>query len=162
LERRSAEPTMGLEDIDGMFALALWDSRELRLTLARDRVGIKPLYYAALPDGGLVFASELGALLAHPLLSRAVDAAALRSYFFADYVQSPLSMVRGVLKLEPACFRVWCDGRLGPARRYWTAPATSTRPPAPGRVLANELRDRLEESVAAQLVADVPVGVFLS
>src|SRR5689334_10694684 len=79
----------GVAELDGMFAFAVWDARSGRLTLARDRCGIKPLYYAELPGGGLVFASELSALLAHGGVDRALGAEGLASYFFSDYVHPP-------------------------------------------------------------------------
>ena len=161
LGRHLASRSFGLEAIDGMFSLALWDCRSATLLLARDRAGVKPLYYAPLPDGGIAFASELGALLEHPRVSRALDPAALQSYFFADYVHAPLTMVRGALKLQPAHFRVWTDGRLAPSRPFWSPPGLAERPSS-RPALACEVRERLERVVDAQLLADVPVGVFLS
>ena len=130
-------------------------------SLARDRCGIKPLYYAELPDGGLVFASELGALLAHGGVDRELGVEGLASYFFSDYVHPPFSMLRRVKKLPPGHTVVWQDGRLG--RR---APSGGCRPRGPPprerATLADELWAGTGRAVKAQLVADVPVGIFLS
>ena len=89
LHHVAAHGPAGLDALDGMFAFALWNAREGKLLLARDRAGIKPLYYATLPDGGLVFASELTALLQHPAIARKLSARGLQSYFFSDYFHPP-------------------------------------------------------------------------
>jgi asparagine synthase (glutamine-hydrolysing) len=152
----------GVAALDGMFAFAIWDAKLNRLVLARDRAGIKPLYYAALPDGGLVFGSELGAVLAHGGVRGEVSPEGLASFFFSDYVHPPWTMVRGVHKLPPGHTVVWQDGVLGEPRPYWRLPATAPAPRAPDDVLARELWSGLSRAVKAQLVADVPVGIFLS
>jgi asparagine synthase (glutamine-hydrolysing) len=155
--------TDGLEDLDGMFAFAIWDANQGQLTLARDRSGIKPVYYAALPNGGLVFGSELTALLAHPGLKRAIDPLALPGYLFSDYVHPTRSMVRGIQKLAPGHFVVWENGRLSAPRPFWQLGEDEE---APLELSENEaaemLRSRIAAAVERQLVADVPVGVFLS
>jgi asparagine synthase (glutamine-hydrolysing) len=152
----------GVGALDGMFAFAHWDGKTRRLVLARDRAGIKPLYYATLPDGGLVFASELSCLLAHGGVPADLAPAGLASYFFSDYVHPPGTIVRGVRKLPPGHTLVWEDGRLGEPQAYWRVGAPG---PAPGRTdaeLASSLWDELGRAVKAQLVSDVPVGIFLS
>jgi asparagine synthase (glutamine-hydrolysing) len=152
----------GIRDLDGMFAFALWDARARRLTLARDRAGIKPLYYAALPGGGLAFASELSALLAHGQVDAAIDPGGLAAYFFSDYVQAPGTILRGARKLAPGHTVVWEDGALGEPQAYWRIPAPSGAPLPDERTLAENLWTTLGAAVRAQLVADVPVGIFLS
>jgi asparagine synthase (glutamine-hydrolysing) len=127
----------GVAALDGMFAFASWDDRARRLVLARDRAGIKPLYYAALPDGGLVFASELSCLLAHGGVEAALSPEGLASYFFSDYAHAPETLARGVRKLPPGHTLVWEDGRLGAPTPYFTLPAPG---PAPARSEA-ELAD---------------------
>jgi asparagine synthase (glutamine-hydrolysing) len=153
----------GVAELDGMFAFAVWDARTGRLTLARDRCGIKPLYYAPLPDGGLVFASELSSLLAHGGVDRALGAEGLASYFFADYVHPPHTIVGAVRKLPPGHTVVWQDGRLEAPRPYWRLRLDAAPPPAEDDdARAQRLWRAIEASVEAQLVSDVPVGIFLS
>ena len=135
------------------------------MLLARDRAGIKPLYYARLPDGGLAFASELTALLQHPGVPRKISQDALAGFFFSDYVQAPQSMIEGVLKLEPGHSIVWENGKLSDPRPFWRVrDALEQAAPQAGSVqeYARKLKDLLESSVERQLISDVPVGVFLS
>jgi asparagine synthase (glutamine-hydrolysing) len=152
----------GVEALHGMFAFALWDGRARRLVLARDRAGIKPLYYAELEGGGLVFASELTSLLAHGGARGPLAPDGLASYFFSDYVHPPATIVRGVHKLAPGHTLVWEDGRLGEPRAYFRVPAPGPAPARPEADLAASLWDELGRAVKAQLVSDVPVGIFLS
>jgi asparagine synthase (glutamine-hydrolysing) len=146
----------GLDALNGMFALGLWDQNTGHLLLARDRIGIKPLYYAPLPDGGIAFASELSALLMHPEVDRAIDEQALATYFFLDYVHPPRTMVRGARKLPPGHSLAWCAGRIGEPRAFWRLRIGNDRTDA------DTLRAKLHAAVKSQLVSDVPVGVFLS
>jgi asparagine synthase (glutamine-hydrolysing) len=164
LEHVAAGWTKALPDLDGMFAFALWDEARRTLLLARDRAGIKPLYYAPLPGGGLAFASELTAILAHPDLAsrKRLSAAGLQSYFFSDYFHPPHTLIEGVHQLPPGHFLEWSDGRLGPARPYWTLQAGDGRPHGTDEDLARELWSMLAGAVERQLVSDVPIGVFLS
>lgn len=153
----------GIAELDGMFAFAAWDTRSRRLLLARDRAGIKPLYYAPLADGGVAFASELSALLRHPGIGRRLDHDALADYFFADYAAPPRSLVDGVRKLAPGCFVAWDDGRLSEERAFWRPPpAQSWREDASSDALASELWERLVGAVARYQSADVPIGFFVS
>jgi asparagine synthase (glutamine-hydrolysing) len=152
----------GVAALHGMFAFALWDGRARRLILARDRAGIKPLYYAELDDGGLAFASELTSLLAHGGARRELAPEGLASYFFSDYVHAPETIVRGVRKLAPGHTLVWEDGRLSEPRPYWTVPAPGPAPVRSDDELAASLWSDLGRAVKAQLVSDVPVGIFLS
>jgi asparagine synthase (glutamine-hydrolysing) len=162
LEDASDDPARGLAGLDGMFALALWDQSRGRLLLARDRVGIKPLYYAALPDGGIVFASELTALLRHPDVDRTIDPDALASYFFMDYCMAPGCIVQGARKLEPACLVEWRDGFIEKPRPYWSVQDRLSHPTLPREESVACVRARLEEAVVSRLTSDVPVGLFLS
>jgi asparagine synthase (glutamine-hydrolysing) len=153
-----------VERLNGMYALAIWDRRRGRLTLARDRVGIKPLHWVETP-AGLVFASEIKALLAHPAVERRVDPAALREYLSLEYVPTPLSMLEGVRKLPPGHLLTWTAGGGVRLTRYWEPDlATGEAAPEPPDLdaCAAELLAALKEAVRKELVADVPIGVFLS
>jgi asparagine synthase (glutamine-hydrolysing) len=150
------EGTAGLSKVVGMFAFAIWEGDERRLTLARDRLGIKPLYYRILPDG-LAFASELKALLV--LDKPEIDASAVRDYLFHGYVPAPKSIYRGICKLPAGHTLTWQDGRVRIAR-YWE-PSTAIKPRTEEETL-HELDALLREVIPAHTLADVPVGVFLS
>jgi asparagine synthase (glutamine-hydrolysing) len=146
----------------GMFAFALWDERQKTLFLVRDRLGIKPLHYAALPDGQLLFASELKGLLAHPDLPRRIDPCAVEDYLAYGYVPDPKTIYRDVLKLRPGHWLAWRVGQAAPRQeRYWQLRFTARERLTVQRA-AEELLERLEEAVALRLVADVPLGAFLS
>ncbi len=152
-----------VKQLRGMFAIALWDRREQQLLLARDRFGIKPLYYCE-SGGCLTFASELKALLAHPAFSRRVDRAALHSYLAFNSIPAPLTIFEAARKLPPGHLLL-CDPRRGPRVERFARPAPATADGVrreSAAELADELRDRLRESVQAHLLADVPVGVLLS
>jgi asparagine synthase (glutamine-hydrolysing) len=140
----------------GMFAFALWDAGQRRLTLVRDRVGIKPLYYQLLPDG-IAFASELKALL--ELGRPAIDRSAVRDYLFHGYVPAPKSIYAGIRKLPAGHALEWQDGRVGIAR-YWEPSAAVTLQDA--HAARESLDALLGEVIPAHTLADVPVGVFLS
>jgi asparagine synthase (glutamine-hydrolysing) len=152
----------GVPELNGMFAFAIWEARTRRLTLARDRTGIKPLYYAELPDGGIVFASELSALLAHGGIDAELSTDGLASYFFSDYVHPPATIVQKVRKLPPGHTVIWQDGNFGLPHAYWQIPPPAPAPAKPDAELAAELWSDLNRAVTAQLVSDVPVGIFLS
>jgi asparagine synthase (glutamine-hydrolysing) len=145
--------------LEGMFAIALWDEVAQQLVLCRDRVGIKPLYYA-LPRYGVVFGSEIKALLAAGV-STTVDLQALSDYFSLMYVPGPRSIYREIRKLPPATTMVWRpDGYK--IRWYWDVRDTPHRHGLSPRLATVELRELLAESVDQQLMADVPLGFFLS
>ena len=146
----------------GMFAFALWDRNRETLFLARDRLGVKPLYYAQLPDGLWVFGSELKALLVHPQLSREIDPLAVEEYFAYGYVPEPRTIFKGVLKLAPGCTLALKRGE--PARapvEYWDVPFKAGGP-LTEQEASEELVRRLRESVKLRMISDVPLGAFLS
>jgi asparagine synthase (glutamine-hydrolysing) len=147
------------ERVHGMFALAIWDSRHRKLLLARDRLGKKPLYYFV-RGSRLVFASELKALVAHGGVPRELDPEALIQYLACEYVPAPSTILRGVRKL-PAAHVAVLDERGFRLRRYWDVPGPSQERVAPEDA-AGELVRLLDAAVSKRLVADVPVGVFLS
>ncbi len=159
LRQLAPDPARGLTALNGMFALALWDAARQELFLARDRVGIKPLYYCPL-DGDLIFASELKALLRHPGVARRIDVAALDQYFAYGYIPAPASIYEGIFKLEPGHYLV--HGVAGARQAaYWDVPCRSAAEADPDECAA-QLRDRLCAAVRLQLRSDVPVGVLLS
>jgi asparagine synthase (glutamine-hydrolysing) len=141
----------------GMFAVAIWDARERRLVLARDRFGIKPLYYREEAEE-LRFASELRALPRGE-----VDPEALEAYLAFNFVPAPYSIFRGTFKLPPGHLLVWKEGKARLDRFARPQPVdTDDLRKEPAETLAEELRARMRDSVRAHLVSDVPVGVFLS
>ena len=143
------------ERLRGMFAIALWDARRERLLLARDRFGIKPLYYRD-EDGELSFASELRALRRGE-----IDLDALEAFLAFNSIPAPLSIFRDVRKLPAGFLLVWEDGRIRLSRFARPAPRADVRNDDEAE-LVEELRGRLRDSVRAHLVSDVPVGVLLS
>ena len=148
-----------LDDLNGMFGFAVWDREARSLTLVRDPIGIKPLYYWLGSDGRLVFSSELGSLVAHPDVPRRLDPASLEMLLVDRCLSDPWTLFEGVHQLPPGHLLRWRAGRVE-VRRYWDY---EVHPEALGEGAAREeLRSLLEESVRSQLVADVPVGVFLS
>jgi asparagine synthase (glutamine-hydrolysing) len=148
-----------LDHLRGMFALAVWDVRKRRLLLARDRLGIKPLYYARLSDG-VMFASEVQALLASGQVERRLDRVALDHYLAFGYVPPPRTLIEGICSLSPGYLASYDDDELT-VRRWW-APAPSGATECPEDQAPVRLRALLEESIRLHRVSDVPVGAFLS
>lgn len=158
------------EHINGMYAFSLWDSERGRLILARDRFGEKPLYYGVFGDN-LIWASELKAILAHPAVSRQIDADALRHYVSFDYVPAPMSIFKGIHKL-PAAHCLTVENGTVEIRRYWDLCPSELRPTAASsngnrskshfaeKVV--ELRELVSDAVRMRLVSDVPLGILLS
>ncbi len=146
----------------GMFAIAIWDRRERRLLLARDRFGIKPLFYSV-GDGELSFASELKALLRRPGFSRDLDADALHTFLAFNSIPAPLTIFTAARKLPPG-HTLLCTTDGPTVIRYARPAPASTEQlrEEPAAALAEELRQRLRDSVSAHLLSDVPVGVLLS
>jgi asparagine synthase (glutamine-hydrolysing) len=153
--------TRFVQELDGMFALALWDSEAQRLILARDRMGKKPLFVAHHADGTLSFASELAALLLDERISRDVDPIALAEYLQFGYVPSPRSMLSSVTKLAPATMLTWSPTGSADVERYWTLDF-EPKHDLSYREALDELEERSRLAVKARLVSDVPVGLFLS
>ncbi len=143
----------------GMFGLALWTHSTKRLLLARDRLGIKPLYiYRRGSD--LLFGSELKAILDHPQAERRLDPAGLNSFLALNYVPAPHTLVAGVEKLPPGYWLEWCDGKIK-AEPYWKLNFAVRRDWTEGSA-AEELDSLIEDSVREHLISDVPLGVWLS
>jgi asparagine synthase (glutamine-hydrolysing) len=151
-----------LKAMNGMFAFALWDSNRQRLLLARDRIGIKPLYYAKLPHC-LLFGSEVKALLAHPQFERRLDVTALNLYLSLEYVPTPHCIFTGVHKIPPGHFLV-VEGSNTRLERYWDLRLDKSEPVAARSVAecSAEVTQLLYDAVKMELIADVPVGVLLS
>ncbi|MFN0021127.1 MAG: asparagine synthase (glutamine-hydrolyzing) [Pirellulaceae bacterium] len=145
--------------LNGMFAVAIWDSRNRRLVLGRDRPGEKPLVYRHEP-GRLLFASELKSLLSLPGLPREVDPAAVDEYLTYQYVPHPNCILKGYRKLPPGHYAVWQDGKLE-VKPYWR-PDFSSEISISEKDAAHRLRDLLESAVTMRMQSDVPLGAFLS
>lgn len=153
----------GLDALDGMFAFALWDAREDRLLLARDRVGEKPLYWTLTPAGVLAFASEAKALRAVPGVSLDLAIDRVPEYLTFGYVATPRSIFRGVRRLEPGCRLSFTPGGHPVSRQYWDLLDRTRDPMNPTIEEAQRLvRRAVGEAVGRRLVSDVPVGAFLS
>jgi asparagine synthase (glutamine-hydrolysing) len=158
-----------LERSTGMFAFALWDRAERTLTLARDRLGEKPLYYGRqYPGGPFLFGSELKALATHPQFRPDVDRRALTLLLRYNYIPAPFSIYSGIAKLPAGTLLTLRDGDSDPViQQYWSgaavADAGATDPLRLGEDEAlNALEQRLEAAIAGQMIADVPLGAFLS
>ncbi len=149
--------------LNGMFAFALWDETQQRLILARDRVGEKPLYFQRFPDG-LIFASELQALLAHPRASRAIEPEAIGQFLALNYTCGPQSILAGIERLPAGALLDWQRQRAPQLVSYWDLAAAfrSRRRFANEGEAAEELDGLLDDSVRLRLVSDVPLGAFLS
>lgn len=147
-----------LQHLEGMFAFAIWDSEKERLLIARDRMGEKPLHYGVF-DGQLIFGSELKGILAHPRSKRELCREALQKYLALEYVPAPLSIFDGIRKLMPAHYLLVKSGQLRSAC-YWTPKISKEK--LSEQAAAERLVDLLSTSTRLRLIADVPVGVFLS
>lgn len=149
-----------VERLRGMFAFAVWDGPKQKLFLARDRLGIKPLLYSFLSNGDFIFGSELKALTAHPKLSRKLRIDALEDYLMLGYVPDPKSIIEGVMKLEPGNTLTLEKGSTQPRITcYWRPGIGEPGLPASR---SEDLLERLEDAVKMRMIADVPLGAFLS
>lgn len=146
----------------GMFAFAIWDRKQRSLFLARDRLGIKPLFYSLLPDGQFIFGSELKVLKCHPDLPTKMNPQAVEDYFALGYIPEPKTIYQGVYKLDPGHTLTVNQGQ-GELRsnEYWDIPFTPV-PYSSEQELEEELIHRLREAVEIRMVAEVPLGAFLS
>ncbi len=147
-----------LKKLNGMFAIALWDKRRARLLLARDRIGIKPLYYWH-GNGQIVFGSEMKALLAHPAVPRRVNPFALDEFMTLEYVSGPHTILQGISKLQPGHYLEYQDGRIS-IEPYWKLEPVEV--PADEEDCKARLAELIEDAVKLRLVSDVPLGAFLS
>jgi asparagine synthase (glutamine-hydrolysing) len=145
------------EKLDGMFAIAIWDAKEKRLLVARDRLGKKPLYWTE-KNGTFWFASELKALLSAGVVDKQIDSVSLAAYFRSDAVPTPRSIFANVSKLAPASAMSWKDGKIEKTWKFWSCPQDiiETNDPVAG------FRERFDLAVKERLVSDVPLGLFLS
>jgi len=151
-----------VERLRGMFAFAIWDRNRQTLFLARDRLGVKPLFYAVLPDGLLLFGSELKALMAHGGVASDIDPCAVEDYFALGYVPEPRTIFRQTRKLPPAHTLTIQRGQPIPEpRAYWDVRFTLDNPISEVDAGA-ELLERLRESVRLRMISEVPLGAFLS
>ncbi|WP_096700270.1 asparagine synthase (glutamine-hydrolyzing) [Magnetospirillum sp. 15-1] len=153
-----------LEHLNGMFAFALWDAQHRRLVLARDRLGEKPLFYTSDGQGGLVFASEIKALRAHPAVGAQVDPRALGQFLSLNYTLTDSCLLAGVSKLPPAHYMVVEAGTAPRIFRYWDLAAhfRDKGRHTSERRATEELLALLDDSVRLRMVSDVPLGAFLS
>lgn len=151
-----------LERLNGMFAFALYDARAQSLLLARDRMGVKPLHYAELSDGAVAFASEIKGLLAHPLFRRTPDFNAVEDFLGLGYVPDDASVLAGVKKLPAGHYLLLERGKPVPAPVKWWDIDFSQRAKGSARDLEAELIHHLRSAVRSRMIADVPLGAFLS
>ncbi len=158
---RAWGPSM-LDRLNGMFAFAIHDAGARVLFLARDRLGVKPLHYVELADGSVAFASELKGLLANRLVRRAPDLSAVEDYMALGYVPDDACLVAGVKKLAAGHFLLIERGRGLPAPRRWWDVDFSNRATGSTKALGEELVERMRAGVRSRMVADVPLGAFLS
>jgi asparagine synthase (glutamine-hydrolysing) len=151
-----------VQHLRGMFAFAIWDARSRRLFLARDRLGIKPLYFTHF-GGRLIFASEIKAILQHPAGPVEMNTEALTNFLSLKYVPAPQTMFKGIYALPPGC-SLLCNGNGIRLRRYWDLSFTNESATGKGReeCYAEQLAALLQECVKIHLVSDVPFGAFLS
>lgn len=151
-----------VERFRGMFAFALWDRNRQTLFMARDRLGVKPMFYAVLDDGTLLFGSELKALLAHGGLRRDIDPLAVEEYFALGYVAEPRTVFKQARKLSPGHTLCWRRGDPAPEpRQFWDVRFTLDAKIGLEDA-CSELNRRLQESVRLRMIAEVPLGAFLS
>ena len=148
-----------VEKMNGMFSFAVWDANEKTLFIARDRLGIKPLYYLA-DDEKFLFASELKALLAHPGIERRVDLSAVNNYLTYGYVGSPQTIFEGIRKLPPGHTLTVREKEVS-TRRYWSI-TYPEKPYGDESYHLGRIRELIKKSVERRLMSDVPLGAFLS
>jgi asparagine synthase (glutamine-hydrolysing) len=151
-----------LPRLNGMFAFAVHDARAQTLFLARDRLGVKPLHLVQLSDGAIAFSSELKGLLAHPLLRRQIDPTAIEDFLAYNYVPDDACIVAGVRKLPAGSYLLLERDKPVPMPVHWWRPSFADRARGSRAVLEEELLDRLRAAVRSRMVADVPLGAFLS
>ena len=149
-----------VDHLRGMFAFALWDERRRRGLVARDRLGIKPLFYAT-AGGGLIFGSEIKAVLASGAVKRDLDLQAVDAFFTYTYIPAPLTIYRDVRKLEPGCLLVYESGKVT-QQRYWDLDVRTVDRATGEEAWLQRFESAIDSAVSSHLVSDVPVGAFLS
>jgi asparagine synthase (glutamine-hydrolysing) len=149
-----------LQELRGMFAFAIWNDRDQSLFLARDRLGKKPLYYTHLAGGGIVFGSEIKAILQHPDVRREPNLDAVDQFLVLQYVPSPVTAFRGIDRIAPAHWLRWRDGRIE-LQRYWRLDFEDKLQESETE-LKEEMLRLLREAVSIRLESEVPLGAFLS
>ena len=152
-----------LQHLDGIFAIAIWNENKQELLLARDRMGIKPMYYTHLPDWQFIFGSEMKSILTNPAVERKIDLISLNEYLSYEYVPSPRTIIRNVWRLEAGHFLIY--NRRGIEIHPYDSLSfrqSESRPPVDWRDYSASLYDTLHSAVQRELVSDVPVGVLLS
>lgn len=152
--------TKCFEKLNGMFAIALYDKKNQRVILARDRLGKKPLYWALYNDT-LIFGSELKALMAHPLFKKGIEPASLQKYLAYDYIPTPHTIFKEVYKLEPGHYLTYEKGNIAKTC-FWDVKFTTDNSFTGTADILKEMDLRLEKAVTSRLVSDVPLGIFLS
>jgi asparagine synthase (glutamine-hydrolysing) len=152
-----------LQHLDGIFAIAIWNEKTQELLLARDRMGIKPMYYTHLPDWQFIFGSEMKAILANPSVERKIDLISLNEYLSYEYVPTPRTIMRNIWRLESGHYLIF--NRRGVEVRAYDSLSfrqSESRPPVDWRDYSAVLYNTLRSAVKRELVSDVPVGVLLS
>ncbi len=149
-----------VERLHGIFAFGIWDSRKQRLFVARDRLGIKPLYFTSDPNL-FIFASEIKAFLKHPNFDRTVDPRAVDRFFSFGYIPAPDTIFTSVKKLLPAHYLIWENGTIR-TERYWRFEPSREESEKSNAEWTDEFRDVFQNAVSRQMVSDVPLGAFLS
>ncbi len=148
------------EKINGMFSLAIWDDKEKKLILARDRFGKKPLYYARF-ENVFLFASEIKSILKHPSVKKEIDTGGMLKYFAYDYIPNPHTIFKNISKLEPGYYALLSENRLE-KNRYWNIRFDESHKDLNIGEYEETFRELLKKSVKRRLISDVPLGVFLS
>ena len=152
-----------LERLHGMFGFAIWDRNQQTLFIARDRFGIKPLFYSKLCNGQLIFASELKALLVHPAVSREIEPEAVEDYMTFGYIPDPKTIFRSIYKLPPGYFlRVQRGDRDLVPKRYWDIKFDVNSDYKEEQQICEELNEKLDAATKRRMISDVPLGAFLS
>ncbi|MCM8821184.1 MAG: asparagine synthase (glutamine-hydrolyzing), partial [Candidatus Omnitrophica bacterium] len=150
-----------LNDLRGMFALAIWDEREKKLLLVRDRIGKKPLLYCEIPEG-FIFASEIKALILHPSVKKDIDPASLDLFLTYQAVPAPHTIFKGIKKLPSAHYLVWQDGKIKDIEKYWDINFQNKIKLKSEYEYSELLWSKLIEATKLRMIADVPLGIFLS
>jgi len=152
-----------VDHLDGIFSFAIWNSNQQEFILARDRLGIKPIYYSILPDGQFIFGSEMRTILAHPAIDRDIDPISLNEYLSYEYVPTPRTILRNIYRLEAGSILQFnCKGFHNIPYDHLSFRQGESRPPMDWREYADGLYNVIRSSVSRELTSDVPVGVLLS